>query len=111
MKKTILIVGIICILFLYTIPVPIYPPPHPVLRATTYLDYSTMQIKSCPDYSFLTISQLSGSVSEPIVMGSVMGGLSVCTTIIGGMSYALYTGLFFAIWIIGILCVLYGFSK
>jgi len=107
MKKTILIAGIICILFLYTVPVPIYPPPHSVLGTTTYMDYSTMQTKSCPDYSFLTISQLSGSVSDPIIMG----GVSACSTIIGGPSYELYTGLFFIIWIIGILCILSGFSK
>jgi hypothetical protein len=105
MKKIEIVVGIICILFLYTIPVPIYPPPHSIYVGTS--GASTGQIMPCSQPSTLTISQLSGSVSNPFVMGS----MSTCSSAIGGPSYELYTGLFYIGWIIGILCVLYGFSK
>jgi len=107
MKASLLIIGVLCILFLYTVPVPIYPQPHTVMGSNTYTDFSTGQTLPCPQYSSLTISQLSGSVSDPVIMG----GLSACSIIIGGPAYELYTGIFYVGWIIGALCVLSGFSK
>jgi len=102
MKKILIVIGIICILFLYAIPVPVYPVPY-----SDHMNPGDLGLSQCSSNPTLTISQLSGSVSNPMLVGS----LNTCESTIGGPSYELYTGLFYVGWIIGILCILSGFSK
>jgi len=100
MNKIVIVVGILCILFLYAIPVPVYPVPY-----SSHMSVGDLGLSQCSSNPTLTIAQLSGSVSNPMTVGSI----NTCASMIGGPSYELYSGLFYIGWIIGILCVLYGF--
>jgi hypothetical protein len=104
MKGKYLVAGIAVILFLYVIPVPVYPTPHPVMGSV--LSFSGQQI-TCPSSYSLTISALAQSVNDPLIIG----GLSACSVIVGGQTYGMYQGLFYVGWIIGIICLLYAVSK
>jgi len=104
MKAVYIAAGIVIILFLYVVPVPVYPTPHSVMG--TVFSFSGQQI-SCPTSYSLTISALAQSVNDPLIIG----GLSACSVIVGGQTYGMYQGLFYVGWIIGIICLLYGVSK
>ena len=55
---------------------------------------------------YLPISTVAGSVNDPLIFGSLL-----CSIIVGGATYQPYLGLFYAGWIVGIICILYGISK
>jgi hypothetical protein len=106
MNGTYFVVGILCILFLYTVPVPIYPHPQPVLGQGV-ANFLNNQPVTCNSNPMLTISQMDHSIDDPVIMG----GFSACSTVIGGPAYDMYRGLFYLGWIIGGLCLFYGVSK
>lgn len=105
MKKIFIGIGILCFVVLYIIQVPIYPPPQHAINQPV-INFLNGQTITCPDYS-LTISQLAHSVDDPIILG----GISPCSSVVGGPAYEMYKGLFYIGWIIGAICIFYGISK
>jgi len=106
MKGVGIVIGILCILFLYIIPVPIYPQPHPVI-AQPVINFLNNQPVVCNFNPMLTISQMDHSIDDPIILN----GISACSMVIGGPAYEMYRGLFYIGWIIGAICIFYGISK
>ncbi|MGA2934067.1 MAG: hypothetical protein ABSD81_02810 [Methanomicrobiales archaeon] len=101
MNIAFVIIGILCIIALYSVPVPVYPPPTipSIVASSPLCGKTTNQI-------YLPISTLANSISDPLLVGGLL-----CGIIVGGPTYQLYNGLFYAGWIVGAICIIYGLSR
>jgi len=95
-KFAFIILGLICIGFLYTVPIPVNTLPN---TAAPLLGMGQQPVHQ---YN-LTISALSSSVDDPIWGGGFpYGGF------VGGHTYDIYKGIFYFLWILGLILIVLG---